>query len=132
IDLTLEMAEEAGVTVDRDTFTQLMAEQRSRAQADARSKKSGHADTELYRGLLEDSPTTFTRYTEKATESRIRGIPSGGEDRRSASAGEEIEVVLDATPFYAEAGGQAPDTGRITGDGFTLEVLDVQSPLRGL
>ena len=132
IDLTLEMAEEAGVTVDRETFTQLMAQQRSRAQADARSKKSGHADTELYRGLLAGSPTAFTGYTEEVTESRIRGILADGEHRRSASAGEEIEVVLDATPFYAEAGGQAPDTGRITGDGFVLDVLDVQSPIQGL
>ncbi|MGO1522186.1 MAG: alanine--tRNA ligase [Nesterenkonia sp.] len=132
IDLTLEMAEEAGVTVDRETFTQLMAQQRSRAQADARSKKSGHADTELYRGLLGDSPTIFTGYTEAQSESRIRGILAGGEYRRSAAAGEEIEVVLDATPFYAEAGGQAPDTGRITGDGFILDVLDVQSPMQGL
>ena len=132
IDLTLEMAEEAGVTVDRETFVDLMAEQRGRAQADARAKKSGHADTELYRQLLAEDPTVFTGYTEETTESLIRGILVGGEYRNSAAAGEEIEVVLDATPFYAEAGGQAPDTGRITGDGFTLEVFDVQSPIRGL
>ena len=132
IDLTLEMAEEAGVSVDRETFVELMAQQRGRAQADARAKKSGHADTEAYRQLLTEAPTTFTGYTEQATESRIRGILVAGEYRTSAAAGEEVEVVLDATPFYAEAGGQAADTGRITGDGFTLEVLDVQSPIRGL
>ncbi|WP_300344279.1 alanine--tRNA ligase [Nesterenkonia sp.] len=132
IDLTLEMAEEAGVTVDRETFTRLMAEQRERAQADARAKKSGHADTEQYRRLLDGKPTHFTGYTEHTTESHIRGILADGEYRTSARAGESIEVVLDETPFYAEAGGQAPDTGRITGDGFTLEVRDVQSPIGGL
>ncbi|GAB3844697.1 alanine--tRNA ligase [Nesterenkonia populi] len=132
IDLTLEMAEEAGVDVDQDTFRELMAEQRERARADARGKKSGHADTEVYRELVQETPTHFTGYTEHTTESRIRGVIVDGAAAAYASAGQEIEIVLDATPFYAEAGGQAPDTGRITGDGFTLEVTDVQSPVKGL
>lgn len=132
IDLTLEMAEDAGVTVDRKAFAQLMTEQRERAQADARAKKGAHADTEIYRQVLADQPTHFTGYTEFATESTIRGILGDGAARTHATSGEEVDIVLDATPFYAEAGGQAPDTGRITGDGFTLEVLDVQSPIRGL
>ncbi|WP_028463949.1 alanine--tRNA ligase [Nesterenkonia alba] len=132
IDLTLEMAEEAGVEVDQETFRELMAEQRQRARADAQGKKSGHADTEIYRQLLAGQPTHFTGYTEHTTESRIRGLLVDGQLRDRASAGEQIEVVLDATPFYAEAGGQAPDTGRITGDGFTLEITDVQSPIGGL
>ncbi|WP_150462526.1 alanine--tRNA ligase [Nesterenkonia ebinurensis] len=132
IDLTLEMAEEAGVSVDHETFRALMAQQRQRAQADARAKKSGHADTEIYRQLLGESPTHFTGFTEHTTESRIRGILAGGRSRSSARAGEEIEIILDATPFYAEAGGQAADTGRITGDGYVLQVKDVQSPVKGL
>ena len=132
IDLTLEMAEEAGVSVDQETFRQLMAEQRQRAQADARAKKSGHADTEVYRQLLGEAPTHFTGFTEHTTESRIRGILVDGQNRAHATAGEQIEIILDATPFYAEAGGQAADTGRITGDGYVLEVKDVQSPVRGL
>ncbi|GAA1108638.1 alanine--tRNA ligase [Nesterenkonia jeotgali] len=132
IDLTLEMAAEAGVGVDEKRFRELMTEQRERARADAKGKKSGHADTQLYQELRADSPTHFTGYTEHTTESRIRGVLVDGQMRTSASAGEDIELVLDATPFYAEAGGQAPDTGRITGDGFELEVLDVQSPIKGL
>ncbi|WP_044494789.1 alanine--tRNA ligase [Nesterenkonia massiliensis] len=132
IDLTLEMAEEAGVSVDQETFRALMCEQRERARADAKGKKSGHANTEVYQKLLADRPTHFTGYTEHTTESRIRGLVVAGETRDRAAAGDEIEVVLDATPFYAEAGGQAPDTGRITGDGFELEVTDVQSPIKGL
>ncbi|GAA1143776.1 alanine--tRNA ligase [Nesterenkonia lutea] len=132
IDLTLEMAAEAGVRVDEASFRELMTEQRERARADAKGKKSGHADTQLYQELRADSPTRFTGYTEHTTESRIRGLLVNGESRRSAAVGEDVELVLDATPFYAEAGGQAPDTGRITGDGFELEVLDVQSPIKGL
>ncbi|GAA4926826.1 alanine--tRNA ligase [Nesterenkonia rhizosphaerae] len=132
IDLTLEMAEEAGVSVDQETFRALMTEQRERARADAKGKKSGHANTEVYQKLLAEKPTHFTGYTEHTTESRIRGLLVAGETRDRAAAGDEIEIVLDATPFYAEAGGQAPDTGRITGDGFELEVTDVQSPIKGL
>lgn len=132
IDLTLEMAAEAGVDVDESRFRELMTEQRERARADAKGKKTGHADTEVYRELLADSPTHFTGYTESATESRIRGLVVNGEARDRAAAGDEIELVLDATPFYAEAGGQAPDTGLITGDGFEIAVTDVQSPIKGL
>ncbi|MDO5492466.1 MAG: alanine--tRNA ligase [Nesterenkonia sp.] len=132
IDLTLEMAAEAGVTVDVDRFRELMAEQRDRARADAKGKKSGHADTEVYRRLRGERPTRFTGYTEHSSESTVRGLVVDGVSADRAAAGQEIEVVLDATPFYAEAGGQAPDTGRITGDGFTLEVTDVQSPIGGL
>ncbi|RJN31278.1 alanine--tRNA ligase [Nesterenkonia natronophila] len=132
IDLTLEMAEEAEVSVDQETFRGLMAEQRRRAQADARAKKSGHADTEIYRQLLGDSPTHFTGYTEHATEARVLGILAEGQARTSATAGTEVEIILDATPFYAEAGGQAADTGRITGNGFVIDVKDVQSPIKGL
>lgn len=132
IDLTLEMAAEADVNVDQDTFRQLMTEQRKRAQADARAKKSGHADTEIYRQMLGGSPTHFTGYTEHSTEAKVLGILADGQAQTQAAAGQEIEIILDATPFYAEAGGQAADTGRISGDGFVIEVKDVQAPIKGL
>ena len=132
IDLTLEMAEEAGLQVDEAGFRTLMAEQRERAQADARGKKLGHADVTVFREMLADGETVFTGYDELTTESTVRGIVRGGEVRGFAGQGEEIELVLDATPFYAEAGGQAADVGLITGDGFVVEVLDVQKPVKGL
>ncbi|MDY6055475.1 alanine--tRNA ligase [Micrococcus sp.] len=132
IELTLEIAEEAGVAVDREAFTTLMTEQRDRARADAKAKKSGHGDTAVYQRLLSEGQTHFTGYTEHTTESVIRGLLADGQEVSSAGAGQEVEVVLDATPFYAESGGQAADTGLITGDGFTLEVLDVQAPVKGL
>jgi alanyl-tRNA synthetase len=132
IDLTLEMAAEAGVSVDEAGFRNLMTEQRDRARQDAKSKKSGHVDSSAYRALAAEGETVFTGYTEHTTESRIRGLLTEGRQVASATAGQELELVLDATPFYAEAGGQAADSGLITGDGFVLEVLDVQAPVRGL
>lgn len=132
IDLTLEMAEEAGLQVDEAGFRSLMLEQRQRAQADAREKKSGHADLTLYRDLLAEGATLFTGYDELSGESRVRALISKGLHVPHAGAGSEIELVLDETPFYAEAGGQAADVGLITGNGFVVEVLDVQRPVKGL
>ena len=132
IDLTLEMAEEAGLNVDEPEFRKLMLEQRQRAQADAKGKKGGHADLSAFQELLAQGETVFTGYTELDGESRVRGILSNGAKVSQASTGDEIELVLGETPFYAEAGGQAADTGLITGDGFVVEVLDVQRPLKGL
>ncbi|WP_394937794.1 alanine--tRNA ligase [Psychromicrobium sp. YIM B11713] len=132
IDLTLEMAEEAGIKVDEDGFRNLMLEQRQRAQADSRAKKSGHADLSAFNELLSQGETVFTGYQELDGESTIRGLLSGGQRISNAGIGEEIELVLEETPFYAEAGGQAADTGLITGDGFVVEVLDVQRPVKGL
>ncbi|MCC9204629.1 alanine--tRNA ligase [Arthrobacter sp. zg-Y769] len=132
IDLTLEMAEEAGLKVDEAGFRSLMSEQRKRAQADARGKKHGHADMSVFNELLAAGSTVFTGYDELKTESKVRGIISGDSRVEYAGQGSEISLVLDETPFYAEAGGQAADTGLITGDGFVLEVQDVQRPVKGL
>ncbi|WP_115790552.1 alanine--tRNA ligase [Arthrobacter silvisoli] len=132
IDLTLEMAEEAGLKVDEAGFRSLMLEQRQRAQADAKAKKGGHADVAVFQELLAEGATVFTGYGELESESRVRGIVSGGKRLSHASTGDEIELVLAETPFYAEAGGQSADQGLITGDGFVVEVLDVQRPVKGL
>jgi alanyl-tRNA synthetase len=133
IDLTLEIAAEAGLGVDQDGFRKLMAEQRMRAKADAAARKTGHADLSAYRSVLDaGGPVEFTGYAETARESRIRSLIGPTGTVRAAGEGDEIELVLDATPFYAEGGGQQPDTGLITvGDG-QLEVYDVQSTLPGL
>lgn len=132
IDLTLEMAGEAGLAVDEAGFRALMLEQRQRAQKDAKSKKGGHADLSVFHELLAQGETVFTGYTELEGEGRVRSILSNGAAVQHASTGDEISLVLDATPFYAEAGGQSADTGFITGDGFVVEVLDVQKPIKGL
>jgi alanyl-tRNA synthetase len=132
IDLTLEMAAEAGLSVDEDGFRELMAEQRARAKADAASRKTGHGDQTVYRELLELGATEFTGYSELASEANVRGIVREGKRVRSAGEGEIVEIVLDRTPLYAESGGQDSDAGVIVADGVDLEVVDVQKVSRKL
>ncbi|HEX4790870.1 MAG TPA: alanine--tRNA ligase, partial [Actinospica sp.] len=134
IDLTLEMAAEQGLSVDEEGFRRLMAQQRANAKADAKAKKTGHADVSAYRELLDASGTPeFTGYRETASESVVRGLLVGGSVAGSATSGQEVELVLDRTPFYAEGGGQLADQGLIRlGNGALVEVVDVQKPVGDL
>ena len=134
IDLTLEMAAEQGVSVDEAGFRRLMAEQRDRAKADARAKKSGHVDTSAYRSLADalGRAVEFTGYDEVVSEARVSGLLVDGTSASTAVAGQQVEIVLDRTPFYAEGGGQLADAGRIEVDGVVVEVDDVQKPLGNL
>ena len=132
IDLTLEIAEEAGLTVDREGFQSLMAEQRDRAKADAREKKLGGTDLSVYSEFRALGMTKFTGYDELQTEAKVLGLVHEGATVKELSAGAIGEVILDQTSLYAESGGQAADAGLIIGDGFELEVLDVQKPVKGL
>ncbi|WP_350352287.1 alanine--tRNA ligase [Microbacterium sp. A8/3-1] len=132
IDLTLEVAEEAGLDVDRAAFDSLMQEQRQRAKADARNRKRQLADVSVYRDLRALGETGFDGYTALEVESRILGLLVDGAVVRSASEGQIAEVVLAETTLYAESGGQVADKGTIVGPGFELEVLDVQRPVPGL
>jgi alanyl-tRNA synthetase len=133
IDLTLEMASEAGLRVDEQGFRALMAEQRERAKADARAKKGQHADTSVYRSILDEhGPTEWLAYETLQTESTPLRLLTGGSAAKVLAPGDVGELVLDRTPFYAESGGQAADAGTIEFDGGRLEVLDVQRPVRGL
>ena len=135
IDLTLEMAAEQGVEVDREGFTTLMQEQRERAKADARAKKQGHGDTSVYRAIADDlgQAVEFTGYREVVSEARVHGIIAAGEAVSQARTGDDVEIVLDRTPFYAEGGGQLADGGRIElANGAVIQVKDVQKPINGL
>ena len=132
VDLTLEIAEEAGLTVDRAAFDKLMAEQRSRAKADAKAKKGAIADLKVYSDLRALGETVFTGYDTLQTETKVLGILVDGVPATTATAGQTAEVILAESSLYAESGGQAPDKGSIVGDGFDLEVLDVQRPVKGL
>jgi alanyl-tRNA synthetase len=134
IDLTLEIASEQGLAVDEEGFRRLMSEQRRRAKADAQARKTGHVDLSAYRAVLDaGGPVEFTGYEETARESRLRAVLSGsGDGLAGAGVGETVELVLDATPFYAEGGGQQPDQGIITVGGGSAEVFDVQQPIPGL
>ena len=133
-DLTLEMAREVGLEVDEDGFRRLMNEQRDRAKADAKAKKSGHTDLSEYKKIADKSgATSFIGYTDQKSESTINGLLVDGLSVPSASGGQEIEVILNRTPFYAEGGGQLADGGRITlSTGAVIEIDDVQTPVNGL
>lgn len=132
IDLTVEIAEESGLQVDRDAFTSLMAEQKNRAKADARAKKSGGTDLSIYSEFRAKGVSLFTGYEELQTEATILGIIVDGDAVTSISEGTVGEIVLDRTSFYAESGGQTADAGTILADQAEIEVLDVQKPVKGL
>ena len=133
-DLTLEMAREEGLSVDEDGFRRLMKEQKDRAKADAKAKKSGHTDVSLYRSIADKSgKTEFLGYTNISSESKLTGILVDGVGVASAVEGDDVEIILNRTPFYAEGGGQLADGGRITlSSGAVIEIDDVQSPVPGV
>ena len=133
-DLTLEMAREEGLEVDEDGFRRLMKEQRNRAQADAKLKKSGHTDLSEYRKIADEvGVSQFIGYSHTDSDSRIDGILVDGLSVKDAAEGCDVEVVLNSTPFYAEGGGQLADGGRITlATGAVIEIFDVQAPVKGL
>ncbi|MEO7079461.1 MAG: alanine--tRNA ligase, partial [Rhodococcus sp. (in: high G+C Gram-positive bacteria)] len=126
IDLTLEMASEAGLNVDEDGFRSLMAEQRQRAKEDARSRKHAHADLSVYKDFVDLGATEFTGFEELSSEANVLALISGGVRVPTATAGESVEVILDRSPLYAESGGQIADIGTISGPGFSADVEDVQ------
>ena len=133
-DLTLEMAREQGLGVDEVGFRKLMNEQRDRAKADAKAKKSGHTDLTEYRAIVDKSGTSkFIGYENISAEATITGVLVDGKSVAEANIGAEIEITLDRTPFYAEGGGQLADGGKIQlSNGAVIQVEDVQSPLPGL
>ena len=131
-DLTLEMAAEQGLKVDETAFRALMQEQKDRARADAKAKKGGHADTKVYQELVAQGTTHFRGYDELQAGSDVVALLKDGVSVAAASAGDTVEVVLRETPFYAESGGQDADTGVIRGAHGTLNVIDVQKPVKDL
>ena len=133
-DLTLEMAREQGLSVDETGFRKLMKEQKDRAKADARAKKSGHTDLSEYRKVIDSAgQTEFTGYSEMQSEGALKAIMLDGKIVKEAPLHSDVEIILDRTPFYAEGGGQLPDGGKITlSNGAVVEIDDVQSPIPGL
>jgi len=133
-DLTLEMAREEGLEVDEVGFTKLMKEQRDRAKADAKAKKSGHTDLSEYKKIADSKGAgEFIGYTHIRSEAKLNGILVNGLSVKSANAGDDVEIVLDRTPFYAEGGGQLADGGTITlANGAVIEIDDVQMPIKDL
>ena len=132
-DLTLEMANEQGLKVDEDGFRRLMKEQKDRAKADAKAKKSGHTDLSEYRKIFDATgKSEFIGYRHLTGEAQVAGIVVDGHSVEEVVSG-EVEIILNRTPFYAEGGGQLADGGVITLDnGTRILVEDVQTPVPGL
>ena len=133
-DLTLEMAREEGLEVDEDGFRRLMKEQKDRAKADSKAKKSGHTDLSVYRQVMDkNGKSEFVGYSHLTSEAKVTAVLVDGNLVGSAGADEEVEIVLDRTPFYAEGGGQLADGGTITlANGAVVEIEDVQTPVPGV
>ena len=127
IDLTREICEAAGHSVDMDAFDACMTEQRERARASANRDAWGTFN-DVWTALsdrLED--TEFVGYDKNESSSRVLAIVVDGEEVERAEAGQSVEVVLDVTPFYAEMGGQVGDTGLITtASGARVRVSDTK------
>ena len=132
VDLTIEIAQEQGLSLDREEFNVLMNVQRQRAKDDAKMKRSGNADLSVYGEFRALGSTKFTGYDELASGARVIGLIRDGEVVSNIKQGDVAEVILDETSFYAESGGQDSDSGFIVADGLVLEVLDVQKPVKGL
>lgn len=123
LELTVEIAEENGLSVDKDGFTLQMKEQKERAKAAA--QKIILTDDLVYIDIeKEHGETVFTGYTDNESNSKIVALVSDAKMADSADEGETVDIVLDKTPFYAEAGGQVGDTGVIYNENFRAEVLN--------
>ena len=133
-DLTLEMASEAGISIDAEGFKRLMLEQKNRAKADAKERKQGLGDLQQYRALADlAGVTNFTGYSETSSEVSLKGLLQDGNVAKSVAQGIDVEFVLDRSPFYAEGGGQLADSGKLVlSNGAEIEVDDVQQPVPGL
>ncbi len=131
LDLTQKIAEGHGMTVDTAGFDAALTAQRERSRAAAQFKLDADADLWSDRAL---APTNFVGYTALESDSRVVALVVSGDDVSSAAAGQQVQVVLDTTPFYAESGGQVGDTGTLTSIDSTLRVRidDTQRPVAGL
>ena len=132
IELTTEIANERGVDVDRAGFDEEMEVQRTRARKAWRGGDAAVAGQLYGRVVDETGPTVFTGYETESGVGQVLAIMRDGEMVERAEHGQEVEVFLDVTPFYAESGGQVGDTGSITTETGALAVFDTRHALQGL
>ena len=129
LEMTQEIAEEQGLTVDESGFAKAMEEQRTRSKGDhqAIDLTTKNALGEIITGTRE---TAFIGYSQLAAQSQIMGIVVSNKENshnaKSATAGDEVQIVLDKTPFYGESGGQIGDKGYLSGDNVLIRIDDVQ------
>jgi alanyl-tRNA synthetase len=132
-ELTLEAAGEAGLEVDADRFGVLMEDQRRRAKEARKELTADLRRLEAYRDLAgRHGRTVFVGYDATSADGRILGLLRDGEELAAAHEGDQVELVLDRTPFYAEGGGQVGDSGTVrTAGGAVLQVTDTRPGLEG-
>ena len=128
-ELTEELAEEAGIPVDRDGFTKEMESQRQRARAARQDVDSMKVQSGVLGDIHEES--TFVGYDQLTSEATVVALLQDGYPVENASEGEEIQFILDVTPFYAESGGQVADIGTLKTDAFVADVKAVQKAPNG-
>ncbi|MGN7852473.1 MULTISPECIES: alanine--tRNA ligase [unclassified Exiguobacterium] len=129
LELTVEYAEDHQMSVDEEGFKLAMDAQRQRARAAREESGSMQQQSEVLSTLKDKS--TFVGYTDLKADAKIIALVHDGERVTEVAAGEEAQVILDITPFYAESGGEVADTGTIEGKDFVLDVKDVQKAPNG-
>lgn len=133
LELTQEMADEQGFAVDTEGFNLAMEDQRQRARSARQDTDYISERGALYKALREEiGETNFVGYDSLETRASVQGIIREGERVKSAQAGEEVEIILDVTPCYAESGGQVGDHGRLTAPGLEVEIYEVTRPVENL
>lgn len=133
LELTQEMADEQGFTVDTDGFGLAMEEQRRRARSARQETDYISERGAFFKKLREETgETNFVGYDSLEARASVQGIFRDGERLKSAQAGEEVEFILDVTPCYAESGGQVGDHGRLTAPELEVEIYEVTKPVENL
>ena len=133
VDLTLEIAAESGLALDRDAFAAAMEQQRTRARGSIKRGDGSGTGVEVYKAAAERTgATTFTGYTDATAETAIGALAVPGGLLEVAEEGDQVDLVLPVTPFYAEGGGQLGDHGTVETATGRLQILDTVSPISGL
>ena len=125
LDLTKEILEEEGLSVDEEGFNEQMKVQRERARAARQETDYMGSDDPIYKLLNPNETTEFKGYETLETRSRVLNIIKDNERVQTAREGDQVLIVLDQTPFYAESGGQVGDIGIMEGDTTKIEIEDV-------
>ncbi len=133
VDLTADIVRHEGISVDEEGFNRLMEEQKKTARASWKGLEGRESSQELYKGLANSGlKSEFVGYHMDAVSSTVLCLIKDGATVDAAFHGDEVEVITGETPFYAESGGQAGDSGVIVGKGFTLDVKGAKRPVNGL
>ncbi|HBX22321.1 MAG TPA: alanine--tRNA ligase [Desulfotomaculum sp.] len=133
LELTMEIAGESGLAVDELGFTEAMEKQRERARSARQETEYLSEKSALLKSVLEQTgETVFTGYDTLNSRSKIKAIFVGDQQVDQAVAGQEVEIVLDITPCYAESGGQLADHATLTAPSTAVEIGEVTKPVEGL